>query len=188
MAGCLPDPEILAPGRDAYNLAPVTPGVQRNRIVFGLAVAFGGMAGLLAVVSLFEPFVFVVAIPTAIAAYFFWYHASGRLRDRVRRTAGRSTSRDGGRSRGGFGAGPRRGRGTSAGGGDRRRGGRRRRADPDAGLDAAEARRVLGVDPDASEREIKRAYREKVKDVHPDSGGDEETFKQVTEAYETLVD
>lgn len=42
---------------------------------------------------------------------------------------------------------------------------------------------VLGLSPDASEAEVRAAYREKVKEAHPDHGGDEETFRRVREAY-----
>jgi hypothetical protein len=35
------------------------------------------------------------------------------------------------------------------------------------------------------ESAVKRAYRERVKDVHPDQGGDEEAFRRVQEAYAT---
>lgn len=44
---------------------------------------------------------------------------------------------------------------------------------------------TLGVDPTASEADVKRAYRERVKDVHPDHGGDRETFERVRAAYAT---
>ncbi|MDX1511854.1 MAG: J domain-containing protein, partial [Nitriliruptorales bacterium] len=47
---------------------------------------------------------------------------------------------------------------------------------------------VLGVDRTASVEEIKKAYRRRVREVHPDAGGDEETFKQVTHAYQVLTD
>jgi len=46
---------------------------------------------------------------------------------------------------------------------------------------------VLGVDPDASEREIRSAYREKLKDAHPDQGGSEREFKAVKEAKKELL-
>ena len=49
-----------------------------------------------------------------------------------------------------------------------------------------EAYDVLGVSPDASADEIQRAYRRKVKEVHPDHGGSEEKFVQVQSAYERL--
>lgn len=53
-----------------------------------------------------------------------------------------------------------------------------------AGLSPARAAFAeLGVPPGASPREIKRAYRRKVKEVHPDRGGDEEAFRRVREAY-----
>ena len=45
---------------------------------------------------------------------------------------------------------------------------------------------VLGVPRDASEDDIKRAYRRLARDVHPDRGGDEEAFKELTAAYEVL--
>jgi len=54
--------------------------------------------------------------------------------------------------------------------------------------------KVLGVDEDASEQEIKKAYREKAKQFHPDMNPDidkdeaEKKFKEVTEAYEVLSD
>ena len=47
---------------------------------------------------------------------------------------------------------------------------------------------LLGVPRDASADEIKRAYRRRARESHPDAGGDEETFKQVTHAYQVLSD
>lgn len=44
---------------------------------------------------------------------------------------------------------------------------------------------VLGLPTDANEAEIRAAYREKVKRVHPDQGGDREAFERVREAYVT---
>lgn len=47
----------------------------------------------------------------------------------------------------------------------------------------------LGLEPGADEEAVRSAYRELVKEHHPDAGdGDEETFKRVTAAYERLVD
>jgi DnaJ-domain-containing protein 1 len=43
----------------------------------------------------------------------------------------------------------------------------------------------LGVRPGATPEEVKRAYRRKVKEVHPDQGGDEAAFQRVREAYTT---
>lgn len=48
---------------------------------------------------------------------------------------------------------------------------------------------VLGVDKDASQSEIKKAYRKKAHKYHPDkSDGDEERFKEISEAYSVLSD
>ena len=50
---------------------------------------------------------------------------------------------------------------------------------------------VLGVDRDASEEEIKRAFREKASEYHPDVSDDpnaEEKFKKIQEAKEVLLD
>ncbi len=51
--------------------------------------------------------------------------------------------------------------------------------------------KILGVDADASEKEIKSAYRKLARKYHPDvsdESGAEEQFKGVAEAYEVLKD
>lgn len=47
---------------------------------------------------------------------------------------------------------------------------------------------LLGVAKTASAEEIKRAFRKKAHELHPDKGGDAEQFKKVNEAYQTLSD
>ncbi len=48
---------------------------------------------------------------------------------------------------------------------------------------------TLGVDQDASQEEIKKAYRKKAHKYHPDKeNGDEEKFKKVNKAYQVLGD
>ncbi|USZ67572.1 J domain-containing protein [Halorussus salilacus] len=169
-------------------------------LLFGLAAVLAGIATLEFVLGfVYSPALFAIALPFAAAAYLVWYHASGRLEDRVQQ--GRAGSyRRADAETGGFGAGPRdsfsgrrggfgardaRGRtdarGASAGRGARARPGADDRPTP------AQAYRTLGLDPGADADAVRTAYRERVKAVHPDrEGGDEEEFKRVNEAYERL--
>ncbi|MGH8904301.1 MAG: molecular chaperone DnaJ [Egibacteraceae bacterium] len=45
---------------------------------------------------------------------------------------------------------------------------------------------ILGVPRAATDEDLKRAYRRKAREFHPDQGGDEEAFKELTAAYEVL--
>ena len=51
---------------------------------------------------------------------------------------------------------------------------------------------LLGVHRDATQDEIKRAYRQRARELHPDTNPDdpaaEAQFKEITVAYETLSD
>ena len=187
--------------------------MKNERLVLALAAVFAGMAALMVVLAAAfrDPVPLFVALPLGAATYFFWYHATGRVAsgiyERVERQARQNTSTDGGR--GGFGAGPRedwrppggedrwervRGASRTVRGGRRAYDGRSRSAtaEPpgrDTGPSDVEARRVLGVAPNADESAIRRAYRERVKETHPDTEeGDEASFKRVTAAYERLSD
>lgn len=181
-------------------------GVERSPLVLGMAAVFAGFTVLLVVLALAfrELLVFVVAVPFAVSTYVFWYHATGRLADRVRRERGRAAGGGADAGRGGFGAGPRenwepRGDGRARFGpggrfgpgrgprGRQRAGGQRRAPGADPGPTDAEAYRTLDVEQGADEATVRRAYRERVKEVHPDRGGDEEEFKRVTDAYEQLT-
>lgn len=46
----------------------------------------------------------------------------------------------------------------------------------------------LGVPTHATLEEIKKAYRKKAQENHPDKGGDTETFQAISKAYEILSD
>ena len=47
---------------------------------------------------------------------------------------------------------------------------------------------VLGISKNASDSEIRKAYKAKSMQHHPDRGGDEEKFKEINEAYSALKD
>lgn len=47
---------------------------------------------------------------------------------------------------------------------------------------------TLGISRDASEQEIKKAFRKLASKHHPDKGGDQEQFKRIQGAYEVLSD
>lgn len=47
---------------------------------------------------------------------------------------------------------------------------------------------LLDLSPNASDNDIKKAYKKKALRLHPDKGGDPELFKEVTHAYGVLVD
>jgi len=48
--------------------------------------------------------------------------------------------------------------------------------------------KTLGIEENASQEEIKRAYRSLASKHHPDKGGDTATFQKIQEAYSTLSD
>jgi len=86
-----------------------------------------------------------------------------------------------GRTAAGRATGSRSGRRSSRQGRTARAGGSRQQTK----ARVSRAFRTLGVSRDASVEEVKSAYREKVKDVHPDHGGSEEAFSRVQDAYAT---
>lgn len=65
-------------------------------------------------------------------------------------------------------------------------GGRARR--PATDVDTTKLYETLGVEKSADEKEIKKAYRKLAVKHHPDKGGDEHKFKEISAAYEILSD
>ncbi|WP_135304307.1 J domain-containing protein [Haloarcula amylovorans] len=137
--------------------------------------------------------------------------------ERVERRAARGARRQRGAPRGGFGAGPREEWEAPRGGQRvreaaqrarqarqqqrRRRQGRQQQARQQRrqrqgqriqqtnGPTPSEAYARLDLDASADQGAVKQAYREKVKEVHPDTDtGSEAEFKRVKAAYETLTD
>jgi len=151
-----------------------------------------------------SPALLILAAIFAAVTYGLYYQASGRLLARMyrgveRRAAANRTGRGGSDAgRGGFGAGPRedwtppRQEQRQRARRQRVRQERRRRQRGGRGVQQSQvsvkqASRVLGVSPDADDSAVRRAYRERIKEVHPDAdGGDEDEFKRVQEAYEVL--
>lgn len=169
-----------------------------------LASVFAVLAALLIVVGfVYEPFVLLVALLFGAVAYFMWYQASGRLSRRLyRRVEQQGRANNGRNERGGFGAGPReewdpqsewaRRAGFTAE--QRRQGQQQQRRSPSPRSDrstptTAEAYDILNLEPSADESTIRRAYRKRVKDTHPDTeSGSKEEFKRVNAAYEQLTE
>ena len=48
--------------------------------------------------------------------------------------------------------------------------------------------KILGIAKNATEKDIKKAYRKLALTHHPDRGGDEDKFKKISGAYEILKD
>ena len=51
----------------------------------------------------------------------------------------------------------------------------------------SDARRVLGLDRNATRTEIREAYRRIASDIHPDRGGDHARLAEITAARDTLL-
>jgi hypothetical protein len=64
---------------------------------------------------------------------------------------------------------------------------RRRQASRPATMPLAEARALLGVEPDASLAEIREAHRRLIAKVHPDAGGSTDLAHRVNAARDTLI-
>lgn len=201
--------------RDAYGKRVLNGDVHESRLVTGLAAVFAGMTAVLAIAGvIYNPVILGVAALFAVITYVLWSHATGRLAASIYRQVEQqaaTSERQQSAGRGGFGAEPREEwRGPGGGTQSRRqrerarrrgsrqqaRGSRRQRFQgqrqrpPQAAqkMSAEEAYRTLEVSPGADESTVKSAYRQKVKEVHPDTdGGDEERFKQVQSAYERLT-
>merc|ERR1719454_1610712 len=62
------------------------------------------------------------------------------------------------------------------------------RRGPKNDVDTTKFYKCLEVDKNANDAEIKKAYRKLAVKHHPDKGGDQEKFKEITRAYEVLSD
>lgn len=183
--------------------------MHRSRLRHGLGATFAGLALVMVLlgVGYRTPVPLLVAGAFGLTALLIHPHGTvarrwldGRLGDGRRERRGRRArpphgGQDGDRgapstSRGTrwgarTGRGPDRTAGTASG----RRGGTARSSGRQSSRSLAAARRTLGVDADADAEELRRAFRERVKDVHPDApDGDRRRFERVVEAYERLVE
>ncbi len=153
--------------------------MTRSRLLLAVAGVLAGAAVLFVVLgAVFNLILVVAAVPFAAAAYFLWSDATGRLNRRFRwRTVDREAfeQRD-----------ARSARESHAGGRDRTARWPDDGAPPTMGRQEALA--ALDLSPGADQRAIRRAYRDRVKAVHPDAdGGDEDEFRRVRAAYERLT-
>ncbi|MFC6757318.1 MULTISPECIES: J domain-containing protein [Haloarcula] len=190
--------------------------MQYDRLTKGIAVVFGVLTAVLTVVGILSsPAVLFLALMFGASTYLMYYHLSGRMAASVYERVEQRAATDGrgarrGDSRGGFGAGPReewepprdgrarrtaervrqeRARRQQARGGRQRTARRRQSVQQSSGPTPAEAYDRLGLDPSADQSTVKQAYRERVKETHPDTdSGSEREFKRVKAAYETLTD
>lgn len=139
-----------------------------SRLLLGVAAVLAGTAVLFVVLgAVFNPILVLAAVPFGLATSILLAHLTGRLGRPVRRRAPSGSHRPG--------AGPR----------GRRSPGRRRPTS--TGPTRSEAARVLGIDADADQATVRRAYRERAKRAHPDAdGGSEAAFVRVRESYERL--
>ncbi|WP_255167588.1 J domain-containing protein [Natrononativus amylolyticus] len=174
--------------------------MHRSPLILGLAAVFAGLTALLTIGAVVsgQPIALFVAAPLGLTSYFMYYHGSGQLARAIRHQRHARRRRSDSGDRGGFGAGPRTRRGPRTraertararsrfGTGDRTAGAGGRAPPSSSGPTRSQARSVLGVSADAGQADIRSAYREKVKEVHPDRGGDEAEFKRVTAAYDRL--
>jgi len=55
-------------------------------------------------------------------------------------------------------------------------------------VDTTKLYETLGVEKDAETNRIKKAYHKLAMKHHPDKGGDEQVFKEISAAYEILSD
>lgn len=157
--------------------------MTRSPLLLAIAAVLAGVAALFVVLgAVFNLLLAVVALPFGAAAYFLWSHATGRLQGRIRR---RFAGRNGFEHRQWTADA---GRGRDTGPWDRTSR-RTATAEAETTLDRETALDVLEVGPDADAGTIRRAYRDRVKAVHPDTdGGDEDEFRRVRAAYERLTD
>jgi hypothetical protein len=181
--------------------------VQYDRLITGIAAVFAVLTAVLTVVGvLASPAVLFLALMFGASTYLMYYHLSGKMAASVyERVEQRAATDARGGGRGGFGAGPReewepprdgraragrrvrqeRARRQQA----RQTQQRRQRVRQSSGPSPTEAYDRLGLDPSADESAVKEAYRERVKETHPDTdSGSEREFKRVKTAYETLTD
>jgi hypothetical protein len=108
--------------------------------------------------------------------------SGGRARASAERTRRQAANAGGRRT-----AGRRADRRAAGGGASRFRDTPGREPGVGTAISPSEACDILDVDSEADQATIRAAYRERVKEVHPDAAdGDTDQFKRVQDAYETL--
>lgn len=164
--------------------------MTRARLLLAVSSVLAGAAALFVALGVVFNLVLIgAAVPFGLAASLIWLHATGRLEARVRPRRPGEHERRARRQRA-RAADPRSMWSDRA---SEVHGGRTASGSADTGTAASmerrEALRTLGLPPDADQAAIRRAYRERVKAVHPDApDGDETAFRRLTAAYDRLRD
>lgn len=160
--------------------------MTRTRLLLAVASVLAGTTVLFAMLGIaYNPVLLVLAAPFGAAAYVLWAGATGRV-------GSPRASRVAFGVRGPWGA-SQRSSGPSGRWRTRAGTGGTRASDPNHGTarfpgepGRREASHILGVPPDADAETVRKAYRDRVKEVHPDNGGDEAAFRRVAAAYDRL--
>jgi hypothetical protein len=136
-------------------------------IVAWMVLTFGLMTLALVVVGIVvNPVILALAGIFALTSGLMYYHLSGQMAaDVYRRVEQQATAH------GQPGAG----------------GSSNPAEDDELNISEQDAYEALGVPADADQETIKEAYRQQIKEAHPDTdGGSEEEFKRIKDAYELL--
>lgn len=157
--------------------------MKRSVSIFGLAIFSAGLSGLLVISALLFSTESLLVIPFLLVLFIIWYVYSVRYRGKPEPREPRSERHD-------YDAAQSQGHQQQKRSSFDRQTRTQSTNQKNTGqqhMTSQEAYKWLEIPPDAPNHEVRQAYRDKIKEVHPDRGGDEETFRQVRDAYEQIM-